>query len=297
MALLDRPLRIGTDCAGMDTPIMALEQLQVDFEHCFASDNTKAVKRQLLANHAPQIFYDDLMGRANQDPAVPSVDLYISGFPCQPFSAAGVQRGLLDKRGLVFFGCASFIEAKAPRVFLLENVKALLSNDKGRTFKVVMDTLANLRSGAYHVEWKLMDTQAHGVPQSRPRVYIVGIDKAISAGQTNTISAEKGRERQHRAHAQERKLAAARECKDPKPKLSHVDWFLRTCSQGKAKSDTGGNVCVCVVVHLQSAGRKPCRSPSTESTGHPSCRCSQQRGSWRKGSTCPRRRTCLQRPP
>eukprot|EP00437_Effrenium_voratum_P033962 CAMPEP_0181476626 /NCGR_PEP_ID=MMETSP1110-20121109/41802_1 /TAXON_ID=174948 /ORGANISM="Symbiodinium sp., Strain CCMP421" /LENGTH=388 /DNA_ID=CAMNT_0023601911 /DNA_START=53 /DNA_END=1219 /DNA_ORIENTATION=+ len=177
MALLDRPIRIGTDCSGMETPVMALQALKVEYEHMFSCDIDAKVKQQVLANWAPQVWFDDLMTRNNQAKTTPSVDLYVAGFPCQSFSNAGLGRGFNDKRGEVFFGCTSYIEAKRPRVFVLENVKAILSNDGGNTFKTVMSTLRGLGKGAYHVSHKVLDTQDHGVPQSRQRVYFVGIRK------------------------------------------------------------------------------------------------------------------------
>ncbi|CAK9116165.1 unnamed protein product, partial [Durusdinium trenchii] len=72
-------------------------------------------------------FYDDFMARDNA--TAPQVHIYVAGFPCQSFAAAGKQRGLDDARGTVFFGCADYIRAQRPRVFLLENVKGLLTND------------------------------------------------------------------------------------------------------------------------------------------------------------------------
>jgi site-specific DNA-cytosine methylase len=62
-------------------------------------------------------------------------------------------------------------------MYILENVKRILSNDKGRTWELIMNTLITMNRGAYHVDWKVLDTQEHGVPQSRPRVYIVGVLK------------------------------------------------------------------------------------------------------------------------
>ncbi|CAJ1353372.1 unnamed protein product [Effrenium voratum] len=183
MAPLDRPIRIGTDCSGMETPVMALRALKVEYEHMFSCDIEKSVKEQILANFPPKVWFDDLMARDNDSRSTPSVDLYVAGFPCQSFSAAGLGLGFNDKRGEVFFGCASYIEAKRPRVFVLENVKAILTNDGGDTFKTVMSTLKQIGSGAYHVSHKVLDTQDHGVPQSRKRVYFVGIRKnTVPAG-------------------------------------------------------------------------------------------------------------------
>ena len=171
------PLRVGTDCSGLEVPVRALEELKVSYEHMFASDVDKVVRRQHRQDYQPNMWYDDLMFRDNKLPETPSVDLYIAGFPCQPFSAAGKQRGFKDHqgRGNVFFGCADYIECKRPNAFILENVKRLLSIDHGRTFKKIMRTLRKIGDGAYHVQSEVIDTQDHGVPHSRPRVYMVGI--------------------------------------------------------------------------------------------------------------------------
>jgi DNA (cytosine-5)-methyltransferase 1 len=77
----------------------------------------------------------------------------------------------------VFYGCAEYIDSKRPWIFILENVKKLINHDGGKTFKKVMHTLSRIGNGVYSIEWKLLDTQDHGVPQSRQRVYIVGILK------------------------------------------------------------------------------------------------------------------------
>ncbi|CAJ1397391.1 unnamed protein product [Effrenium voratum] len=182
MAPLQRALRIGTDCSGMETPVMALQALKVHFEHSFSCDTEASCKAQICANFPAKVWYDDLLARDNESKQVPAVDLYVCGFPCQPFSSAGLRKGFKDERGNVFFGCARYIAAKLPRVFVLENVKGLLSNKdkaKRQAFKVIEKTLKEIGDQAYHVEFRVMDTQDHGVPQSRPRVYIVGIRKNV----------------------------------------------------------------------------------------------------------------------
>eukprot|EP00440_Ansanella_granifera_P073881 gb/GFBE01080165.1/.p1 GENE.gb/GFBE01080165.1/~~gb/GFBE01080165.1/.p1 ORF type:complete len:382 (+),score=85.77 gb/GFBE01080165.1/:1-1146(+) len=181
-AALSRPVRIGTDCSGMETPVMALKKLGVDYEHMFSCDIDKNVKTQILANFPPKRWFDDLMYRDNESRATPAVDLYVAGFPCQSFSRAGLQNGFKDDRGMVFFGCARFIDAKRPRAFILENVKGLLGHEKGKTFKKVMQTLKEIADEGYDVKSALIDTQDHGVPQSRPRVYIVGVRKDCKRG-------------------------------------------------------------------------------------------------------------------
>lgn len=111
---------------------------------------------------------------------IPDCDVVLAGFPCQPFSLAGVSKkrslgretGFRDKtQGTLFFDVARIIAAKRPAAFLLENVKNLTSHDRGRTFKVILDALQN--ELGYEVHWKVVDGQ-HFVPQHRERIYIVG---------------------------------------------------------------------------------------------------------------------------
>jgi len=156
---------------------MALKKLKVPYDHMFSCDIDKHVKTQILENFPPEQWFDDLMTRDNSSSTTPSVDIYVAGFPCQPFSAAGLQKGFKDKRGMVFYGCADYIDCKRPRAFILENVKRLINHDNGKTLEQVMQTLKGIGGGAYDVDWKLLDTQEHGVPQSRPRVYIICIRK------------------------------------------------------------------------------------------------------------------------
>nr|WP_325259014.1 DNA (cytosine-5-)-methyltransferase [uncultured Oscillibacter sp.] len=101
---------------------------------------------------------------------MPDFDLLCGGFPCQAFSNAGQRRGFADARGTLFFEIARLAEAKRPSYLLLENVPGLLSHDQGRTFALILSTLGDL---GYHVEWSVLNSAAHGVPQSRRRVFLI----------------------------------------------------------------------------------------------------------------------------
>ena len=99
------------------------------------------------------------------------VDLITGGFPCQAFSVAGERRGFEDTRGTLFFEIARIAKEVQPRYLLLENVKGLLSHDKGRTFGTILNTLDEL---GYDCEWQLLNSKNFGVPQNRERVFIIG---------------------------------------------------------------------------------------------------------------------------
>lgn len=105
---------------------------------------------------------------------IPDFDVLIGGFPCQPFSQAGLHKGFSDTRGTLFFEIERIIKAKRPRAFLLENVKQLRGHDKSRTFKVIMEHLHNL---GYYATAEVLRAADFGVPQNRERIYIVGFDK------------------------------------------------------------------------------------------------------------------------
>ena len=102
---------------------------------------------------------------------LPSFDFLVGGFPCQAFSVAGLRRGFSDTRGTLFFEIARILKDKKPKYFLLENVKGLLSHDKGRTFQTILRTLSEL---GYDVQWEIFNSKNHGVPQNRERIYIKG---------------------------------------------------------------------------------------------------------------------------
>jgi DNA (cytosine-5)-methyltransferase 1 len=115
---------------------------------------------------------------------IPDHDILTGGFPCQPFSIAGVSKknslgrahGFLDQtQGTLFFDVARIISCKRPKAFLLENVKNLVNHDKGNTFKIIKETLEGLN---YKVYAKVMDGKIF-VPQHRERIIIIGMDKSV----------------------------------------------------------------------------------------------------------------------
>lgn len=145
----------------------------------FTSEWDKYSKQTYLANFACE---HEVVGDITKVPVsdIPAHDLLLAGFPCQPFSIAGVSKknalnrphGFADEtQGTLFFNVAQIIKHHRPRAFLLENVKNLVNHDKGRTFEVIHRTLtAEL---GYQVHWKVINSKAF-VPQQRERIFIVG---------------------------------------------------------------------------------------------------------------------------
>lgn len=105
---------------------------------------------------------------------IPDHDILLAGFPCQAFSIMGNMEGFADTRGTLFFEIERILSEKKPHAFLLENVKNLVSHDKGRTFKVILDKLKSLN---YYVHWKVLNALDYGLAQKRERIIIVGFKK------------------------------------------------------------------------------------------------------------------------
>ncbi|HVC96401.1 MAG TPA: DNA cytosine methyltransferase [Pirellulales bacterium] len=102
---------------------------------------------------------------------IPPHHLLTAGFPCQPFSAAGKKQGIVDPRGTLFQAIVDVLRRKQPAFFILENVKRLLTMDRGRHFATILACLAELD---YDIEWRLLNAMHFGLPQNRQRVFILG---------------------------------------------------------------------------------------------------------------------------
>lgn len=112
---------------------------------------------------------------------VPPFNLVMGGFPCQPFSNAGLKKGFDDTRGTLFFDIARLIKKHKPEVLFLENVKGFKSHDKGRTFETIQNVLDEL---GYNVATKVLNAKDFGVPQNRERIYIIGLRREIFGDST-----------------------------------------------------------------------------------------------------------------
>ena len=108
---------------------------------------------------------------------IPHHDVLLAGFPCQPFSILGNKQGFGDTRGTLFFDIARILKQKQPTAFLLENVKQLLTHDKGRTFTIIQEQLSQLGYTTYH---KVLNALDFGLPQKRERIFIVGFREPIA---------------------------------------------------------------------------------------------------------------------
>lgn len=148
--------------------------------HCvYSNEWNKYSQQTYFANFGEQPEGDITQVSAS---SIPDHDILVAGFPCQPFSIAGVSKkkslgratGFEDKtQGTLFFDVCRILKEKRPKAFMLENVKNLCSHDKGRTFKVILESLDELN---YSVFYAVLDGQNY-VPQHRERIVIVGFDR------------------------------------------------------------------------------------------------------------------------
>ena len=155
--------------AGIGGMRIAFEK--VGGECVFSSEWDKFAQQTYLANFG-ESPHGDITQVELKD--VPRHDILIGGFPCQPFSHAGLKRGFEDTRGTLFFDVARIIDNRKPSMVLLENVKGFTTHDKGRTMAVVKETLEDLGYNVFH---RVLNARDFGVPQNRERVFIVAINK------------------------------------------------------------------------------------------------------------------------
>lgn len=159
----------------------------------FASEWDKYARISYEENYKdiePKLFEKDSDGNykyfngdiTEADPKdIPNFDICCGGFPCQPFSIAGLRRGFEDTRGTLFFNIANIVKYKIghgypPKVLFLENVRGLKSHDKGNTLKVILATLEEL---GYGVSYAILNAKFFGVPQNRERLFIIAWYKKL----------------------------------------------------------------------------------------------------------------------
>jgi len=162
-----------------------LMRLGIDYKTVFACDWDKYARQTYIHNYGePDYFPMDVYDR---EIPTDQLDIYMTSPPCQAFSLAGKRKGEDDKRGILFYNSHEFIKKNNPRYFIFENVKGLLSDDSGKTFRRWVEYLGGKsingnpvlfphpESVPYHIYWKVLNAKDYGIPQNRERVFIVGI--------------------------------------------------------------------------------------------------------------------------
>lgn len=144
-------------------------------ECVFTSEIDKHAIETYKANYGDENIHGDI---TQIDPSnIPDHDILLAGFPCQPFSQAGLKKGFKDTRGTLFFNIEKILIEKKPQAFLLENVKQLKGHDQGKTLKIILD---NLEIAGYRTFVKVLAAKDFGIPQNRERIFIIGfLDDSI----------------------------------------------------------------------------------------------------------------------
>lgn len=158
--------------AGIGGNRIAFES--VGGECVFTSEWDLPAQKTYTANFK-ELPYGDITKIDPED--IPSFDMLLAGFPCQPFSQAGLKKGFEDVRGNLFFDIARIVKEHKPKVVFLENVRNLAGHDKGNTLKVILATLKDL---GYKVFTKIINAKDFGVPQNRARIYIIGFKDDVN---------------------------------------------------------------------------------------------------------------------
>ena len=168
-------IKIGTDCSGIEAPIEALKNIcneyDLSYEHEFSSEISEYATEYIKNNHKPKILFNDMTKRDVKD--IPYIDIYVSGFPCQPYSRANKYKTPVDPRLNLFEDCIKVIKTVNPKFFILENVKTLVTLNNGSYFKDILNRLNDINK--YSIHYKVINSKELGIPQSRDRLYIIGV--------------------------------------------------------------------------------------------------------------------------
>ena len=153
----------------------------------FICEKDAAARRLICAHRSPEHIFNDIMQRSVDD--MPVCDIYVAGFPCQPWSTAGLRQGTADKhgRGNIFPRILDYLHRKRPKCFLLENVKGLTTSTHQECFASMLDDLK--RGNLFIVTWRVLNTADFGIPQNRPRLYIIGfLRDAVPGGMEGSLN-------------------------------------------------------------------------------------------------------------
>ena len=166
-------LHIGTSFSGIGAIEQAFKQLGINFKIEFAGDIDANCKKAYFANYpiTEDRWHTDVHD-FDAKKYKGEIDLFVGGAPCQAFSLRGKHGGFEDTRGTLFREFARIVKECQPKVFIFENVKGMLSHDKGRTWQVIKNTFEEYCD--YDVYFQVLNGKDYGIPQSRERLYCIG---------------------------------------------------------------------------------------------------------------------------
>jgi len=163
-------------CAGAGGLSAGL--IKSGFTPILLNDNNKDCCKTLKHNHPETNIICDSMHKIDFSDYIDKVDLLCGGVPCQSFSQAGKRKGLEDPRGDLMMKFVDIINSVRPKIFMVENVKGLLTHNNGNTLKKILETMND--NNLYNITYKVFDASKYDVPQKRERIFIVGILKTIN---------------------------------------------------------------------------------------------------------------------
>ena len=175
-----KAFRLATVCSGMECPAMALEALGANFASAACCEANVACQNIIQQNFKTDALFEDVCD-VNLKGKFPDHDVLVAGPPCQPFSKAGAGRGMDDDRSGPFVSTLELIQAKAPKAYLLENVLGLRGGKHKNFFRLIIKSLKLMEAKGkkYKVFFRTLNTIDFQVPQSRPRVFIVGLREDV----------------------------------------------------------------------------------------------------------------------
>ena len=169
-------------CGGMDLGVLGgfsflgKEYKENPFEIVYSIDNDDYCTKIYNDNFTHKCIVKDVRDLIVDE--IPDFDMLIGGFPCQSFSISAQnppRLGYKDERGMLFFEMVKILKERKPRFFVAENVKGILSANRGKAFPMI---IGEFKAAGYNVVYKLMNASEYGVPQKRERVFIVGFREA-----------------------------------------------------------------------------------------------------------------------
>lgn len=166
---MNKKIRVFEAFAGYGGASFGLKKAKIDHEIVGFSENDKYASSIFELNHPFILNYGDITLLKNEN--ISDFDLFTGGFPCQPFSSAGLGKGELDIRGTLFYDVIRICESKKPKHILLENVKGLTTKRHKETFEKI---LAELKRIGYDIQWEVLNSKDFGIPQNRERLWIYG---------------------------------------------------------------------------------------------------------------------------
>jgi DNA (cytosine-5)-methyltransferase 1 len=152
--------------------------IKAGFKPILLNDNNSDCCKTLKHNHPDANVVCGSMDKIDYSQYINKVDLLTGGVPCQSFSQAGLRKGLDDPRGDLMMKFIEILNLIKPKIFMIENVKGLLTHDNGKTIEKIIDTLN--KNNLYNISYKCLDASKYDVPQKRERVFIVGVLKIIN---------------------------------------------------------------------------------------------------------------------